>query len=129
MPWQVRVLQASERQLAAVLVSMLAHSYPDDFELFLRGAYGTSLLARPFYCSCGHIMRNGTIAADIVPKEGGKLWKQPVFQNTQRMQDVLRWLADKIKLDDKDRVALFDCAKKWIVADWRVGPNGENLAE
>lgn len=128
MNWQVRVLQASSGQLAAVLCSILAHNFPDDFELFLRGAYGTSLLAKPFYCSAGKIMRNGMIVADVMSR-GSKLWKQPVFKDTEQMQATLRKVADILKLDDPDRIALFDCARKWIVADWRVGPNGENLSE
>lgn len=128
--WQGRLLTQTGGQVAAVVLSMIAHSWPDDFEWLLRACFpGYRALARPMYVSCGKIAPSGRIVADLLPKEGPKLWKTHVFASEAEMQGCFRQLADILKLNDKDRIEMFKMVKRWLVADWRVMPDGSKIVD
>jgi hypothetical protein len=38
------------------------------------------------------------------------------------MRDAFRRLADRLKLNDADRIELFKCVQRWVVADRRLDP-------
>jgi hypothetical protein len=39
------------------------------------------------------------------------------------MQNDFRRLADRLKLSDADRIEMFKCVQRWVVADRRLDPS------
>lgn len=52
----------------------------------------------------------------------GAYWPELKVISVIGLRDVFRYLADRVKLSDADRVALFDHVRRWITADKRVNP-------
>lgn len=121
--WQARVLAGSGGHLGAVVLSVLAHSFDDAMPTLLRIVFpGFTSIAAPFYCSAARVDKTGAIVADVVRTNGMILKDAVVFQNEMQMRDTFRQLADRLKLSDPDRIELFKCAQRWVVADRRLDP-------
>jgi hypothetical protein len=121
--WQVRCLRHADGVDRAVILSIFAHSYEDRRLLtLLYVVFGTIAVKAPFLCSAGKIDKRGRVCADVITRYE-ILWKmQPLYENEIIFRDALRRLANRLKLDGRDRVKLFELARKWIVCDYRLDP-------
>lgn len=128
--WQSRILKATEHRMHAVVLSMLSHSYRDAMSVLLKVTYpGIAALTLPMLCSCGKVQKNGVVTADVRTKANELERNVVFFQSVDDLQARFRLLADRLKLSDADRVELFGMVQRWIVCDFRKGPNGEDLSE
>lgn len=121
--WQGRVLTGTTGDMNAVVMSMLAHSFDEAMPVLLTAVYGRIGIELPGLCSAGRINKAGRIVADLALRDGRIVKDHRIFMSERAMRDVLRRLADKLKLDDGDRLQFFICARKWVVADRRLDPN------
>lgn len=109
--------------MGAVVLSVLAHTYDDAMPVLLRIVFpGFTSIAAPFYCTAAKVDKSGAVVADCVTKDGQIVKDAVVFQSEGEMQDNFRRLADHLKLNDSDRVELFKCVQRWVVADRRLDP-------
>ena len=128
--WQSRVLVASDGATRAVLLSMLAHSYRDAMLTLLKVTFpGITGLTLPIICSCAKVQRNGMVTVDVRDTDNALRKDVPMFQSIDNLQAIFRVLADRLKLIDTERVEMFGMVQRWIVCDFRKGPNGEDLSE
>ena len=122
--WQSKALAACGGKMAAVLLSVFAHSYEAEELLFLLHAtYGSTTIATPFFCSAARISRRGRIYCQMVDRDAADVRTVVVFKDESSMEREFRKLADSMKLSDPDRVDMFDTAKRWIVCDYRQDPD------
>jgi hypothetical protein len=123
--WQARVLVATQRErLGIVVLSVLAHNFDDALPVLLQAVFpGFYAISAPFLCSAGKIDKRGKIIADLVMRDNQPPRRNTiVFHSLADMQSDFRRLADRLKLDDKDRRQLFAAVKNWVVADQRLDP-------
>jgi hypothetical protein len=121
--WQAKVLQAASGHTGAVALSVLAHNFDDALLPLLQIVFpGFTSIAAPFYCSAGKVNKSGAIVADVVKADGSIVKDVAVYRNETEMRDTFRRLADRLKLNDADRVELFGAVKRWVVADRRLDP-------
>src|SRR5215472_13361282 len=110
--------------MAAVTLSVLAHSFDEGMSTLLRVVFpGFRSITAPFFCSAGHILKSGIVAADMVTRDGCVLKNVPVFASVRAMEGEFRRLADRLKLSDADRAQMFIAVKNWVVCDYRLDPN------
>lgn len=127
--WQGRLLTHTHGPVRQLMMSILAHSWPDHVNVLFMACIPDFVgIERPFFSSCGRIMKDGTIVADVMPQTGGVQRRQQIFKSEESYQTMLRLIADKLKFTDPDRVEFFAKARAWLVADFRVGPNGQRIA-
>jgi hypothetical protein len=80
-------------------------------------------LPRRFIAPRASSPRSGQIVADVVTTDGQIVKDAKVFDSEIQMRDAFRRLADRMKLSDSDRVEMFKCVQRWVVADRRLDPN------
>jgi len=121
--WQAKVLEGAKGQLGAVVLSVLAHTYDEAMPTLLRVVFpGFTSITAPFYCTAAKVSKTGIIVADLVDRDGKIHKDSAVFASEMEMRDQFRRLADRLKLSDPDRIELFKCAQRWVVADRRLDP-------
>jgi hypothetical protein len=121
--WQGRCLAAARGKTAAVLLSVLAHSYDDAMMVLLKAVFpGFKSITAPFFSTAGKVAKTGHIVADMVTKTGKIAKDFPIYLNEIELRDDFRRLADQLKLNDADRVEMFGAVKRWVVADRRLDP-------
>ena len=121
--WQGRTLYAATGKTAAVLLSVLAHSYDDALLPLLQVVFpGFTSITAPFFCTAGKIAKSGHIVANMVTRTGRIKKDFPVYRDITEMQNDFRRLADGLKLNDADRTELLGAVKRWVVADRRLDP-------
>ena len=125
--WQARMLVYTQRrEIGAVVLSILAHYYDaEKLELLLKIIYpGFHSIKAPFICSAAKVAKNGTVVADALMSDDDEFVTKDVviFRSLDNMKGQLRRLADKMKLDDTDRLEFFTLARAWVVADRRLDP-------
>ncbi len=122
--WQARVLAACGGHDGQVVLSVLAHNYDEAMPALLRVVFpGFTSIVAPFYCTAAKVAKSGHVVADVVTKGGEVVKDVKVFDSEGHMQDTFRRIADRLKLNDQDRVELFKCVQRWVVADRRLDPN------
>jgi hypothetical protein len=124
--WQARVLANSKGTTFAVVMSVLAHSFPAAMNAMLRVLIpdwdGTPV--GPYLCTCGKVAKNGFIVADVIYPNSGAVVKDAVmYASETELRDDMRRLADSLKLADRDRIEFFTAIRNWVVADRRLDPN------
>jgi hypothetical protein len=121
--WQAKVLLGTGGKLNVVLMSVLAHNYDDAMLPLLQTIYpGFVSIAAPFYCTAAKVSKAGRIVADLDHGDGLVTKNVEVFMSEAVMEHEFRWLADRLKLSDADRVELFAAVTRWVVADRRLDP-------
>lgn len=121
--WQARALVATRGKTGAVLLSVLAHNFDDAMPTLLRVVFpGFTSITAPFLCSAGRVAKSGAIVADVVQRDGRIDKKAVIFGSEREMEREFRYLADRLKLSDRDRVQMFAALKNWVVADHRLDP-------
>ena len=73
----------------------------------------------PRFGSTANIDKDGLLYSNMQDKDG-KIHQNFCLGPVKDLVDNLRGLADHLKLDDKDRVEMFDEFKKWIKHDARA---------
>lgn len=123
--WQSRVLVGTTGPARMVVMSVLAHTYDEALFTLCWAVFPDfdGSLKPPFLTSAGKIDKTGAIVADMVD-ERGRIHKDMVLFPTEiGLRDAFRKLADRLKLNDQDRIELFKCAQRWVVADRRLDPS------
>lgn len=122
--WQVRVLIETQRShIGTVMLSALAHTYDDAMFVMMRVAFpGFKSITPPFLCSAGKVDKNGAVVADVVQRAGTIKKDVCLYTSEIQMRDELRRLADRMRLNDADRVEMFKVVQRWVVADRRLDP-------
>ena len=123
--WQVRALGEATFTTYAVVMSVLAHSFPEALPVVLHLLIpdwdGTP--PGPYLITCGKIDRTGAIVADVHDPRTGVITKDAVLYESEiALRDDMRRLADALKLADRDRIEFFTAIKNWVVADRRLDP-------
>jgi hypothetical protein len=125
--WQARLLAVAKGTEQAVSLIILAQEWPNAMDALLRVVFpGFTDLKRPFLIGYARIWTNGAVLCPAMFHDGKRTVR--LYDNPQQLNDAFRNLADKLKLDDGDRADLFRVLKRWVVADHRIGVNGERLA-
>lgn len=121
--WQVKALRhTGKHRLGMVVLSVLAHNFDDAMPVLLRIAFpGFNGLTPPFLSSAGRISRSGRVIAQAVSADG-QVAVLSLFDSTRHLESVFRNLADRLKLNDADRLGLFAAIGKWLVCDYRLDP-------
>lgn len=122
--WQCRALIATRNHYVGMLVlSVLGHNYDDALPVLLRVAFpGFTSIATPFLCTAAKIDKTGAVVADMVAITGEILKDQVLYSDELFLRDEFRKLADELKLNDRDRIEMFKCVQRWVVADRRLDP-------
>jgi hypothetical protein len=122
--WQAKVLVGTKGPARMVVMSVLAHTYDEAVFTLCAAVFPDfdGSLKPPFLTTAAKIDKTGAIVADMVD-ERGRIHKDTVLFPTEiSLRDSFRKMADRLKLDDADRVELFKCAQRWVVADRRLDP-------
>lgn len=121
--WQAKVLAAAQGKLGAVVLSVLAHNFDDEMLVLLRVVFpGFTTITAPFLVSAGKVAKTGHVCADVAKRDGEIVKMAILFRDTLELQTEMRRLADRVKLSDGDRNALFGAVKRWLVCDYRLDP-------
>lgn len=121
--WQAKVLAEAKGKLGAVVLSVLAHNFDDEMPVLLRVVFpGFTTITAPFLISSGKVAKTGHVCADVAKRDGEIVKMAILFRDTLELQTEMRRLADRVKLSDGDRNALFGAVKRWLVCDYRLDP-------
>lgn len=122
--WQARALIVSKnRHIGIVLLSVLAHTFDDAMPVLLGVCFpGFTSITPPFLCSAGKVGKFGQIVADVVNRDQTITKDASLYFNEIEMRDDFRRLADQLGLSDADRIEMFKCVQRWVVADRRLDP-------
>lgn len=122
--WQVRALLASRNEhVGIVLLSVLAHTFDDAMPAMMEVAFpGFKSISAPFLGSAGKVAKTGHIVADVVQRNGTVSKDVAIYRNEVALRDDFRRLADRLALSDADRIEMFKCVQRWVVADRRLDP-------
>lgn len=122
--WQCRALLTAKGHTGAVLLSALAHTYDDAMLPLLMVAFpGFKSITAPFISSAGKIDRTGAIVVDVVEKNGTISKDVAIYKTEIELRDDFRRLADRMRLNDQDRIEMFKVVQRWVVADRRLDPS------
>lgn len=129
--WQCRALKEADGKLQRVMLIALTKEYPTDLLRLLQVAFGTIEIPDKFYSGYARITPSGHLVCMWHEKDSSGLWWKgfvKVFDSDEKFTGEMRRLADKMKLDDADRVEMFRVLRKWVTKDERVGVEGQRLA-
>lgn len=126
--WQSRILVACDGLERAVVVRMFVSAYKDAIRVLLAATFpGFRDLKPPQIVGHAKIAPSGRVIADVLEKNGG-IRTHILFDSQDQMRARFGFIADKLKLNDFDRIEFFTMLQKWVVADLRVDPHGRKLA-
>lgn len=121
--WQARALAEAKGQTGMVLLSVLSHSYDDALVVLLPLVFpGFVEPSLPVLASCAKVDKTGAVVADVIDKKHVVKKGAVIYRTEAALQDDFRRLADRLKLNDDDRIELFKCVQRWVVADCRLDP-------
>jgi hypothetical protein len=123
--WQTQALLATTGPARMIMLSVLAHTLERAvvtlcYEAFLDF---DGSLPLPALVTAAKIDKTGAVVADVLDKAGAIHKDMVLFKNEIQMRDSFRKLADRMKLNDADRIEMFKYAQRWVVADRRLDPN------
>jgi hypothetical protein len=127
--WQCRCLAESRDRLWRVVLAVLAHNFADALLVLLKVTYPNFAgLKRPLILGGATIERSGKITCDVI-KDGAAFPEREVIYDSQdELVADFRRLADRLKLNDDDRLGMITAVQRWVVADLRIDHNGQRLA-
>lgn len=134
--WQARALAESTGQTQVVVLAILFHGYIEAMQVLLRVVFpnaprarnGWTEISRPFFVGGAQILPNGKVACNMVGKIGNEPRPVIIYESQDALIKEFRDLADRLKLDDADRIDMLGAVAKWMVADRRVDHLGNRLA-
>ena len=133
--WQLKAMAwtfKNSPKLFAILLRVLANEYTavthNTWAVILRGMTGTPDLP-------GNIVLQGYARVEpsgrvttIATTRDGEVFRMALYRNKYAFVSDMRRIADKLKLNDGDRIAMFDVLKGWITEDKTVSVHGEKIA-
>lgn len=126
--WQARALAETKGRLFIVVLAVVTHEWPTALTILMRVVFpGFRDIERPFICSYATITATGKVIADVVPRDGRRR-PQIIYDTEGEMVKDFRDLADRLKLNDTERVEMTGVLKKWVAADRRINHMGEKVA-
>jgi len=121
--WQAKVLADVSGKTAAVTLSILAHNYDEALLPLLELVFpGFVSITAPFLSTASRVNKSGHVVADMVMRDGQIVKDKVLYRDEMELRDDFRRLADRLQLNDSDRIELFTCVKNWVVADRRLDP-------
>ena len=119
-----RALVATQREhIGMVMLSVIADHVDDAMVTLMQAAFpGFQSIEPPFLCSSAKVAKSGYIVADLVNRFGKIEKDVGLYASETDLRDDVRRLADRLKLSDDDRVTMFKCVQRWVVADRRLDP-------
>jgi hypothetical protein len=122
--WQARALAEAKGQTAMVLLSVLSHTYDAALIVLLPIVFpGYVEPSLPCLASCGKVDKTGAVVADVIMKDHCVVKNSVIYRSEEVLRDDFRRLADRLKLSDADRIEMFKCVQRWVVADRRLDPS------
>lgn len=126
--WQCQCLRGARGRVGAVIMAVLFNEYADHMPVLLRVAFpGFIDIALPQFTGCAAIAKNGKVICGLIDRDRNKR-VEVVYDSDDEMVGDMRRLADRLKLNDTDRIALMAAVKRWVVMDARVNHLGEKVA-
>lgn len=121
--WQGRALAEIQGPFRAVLMSVLAHNFEGAIYTLCAVVIPNfdGSMPAPYLTTAAKISKTGAIVADVCERDG-TIKEEVIFVSETQMRDTFRKLADRLKLSDADRIEMFKCAQRWVVADRRLDP-------
>lgn len=122
--WQGRALRYTRTQrIGFVVLSVLSHTYDEALVVLLQAVFpGYAGLKPPALVSAGRIAKSGAIVADFMNADGTISRNAVIYRSETALRDDFRKLADRLKLNDADRIEMFKVVLRWVVADTRLDP-------
>jgi hypothetical protein len=122
--WQGRALTEIRGPARAVLLSVLAHTLDTALPTLCAVVFPDfdGSIEPPYLTSAAKIDKSGAVVADVCDRDGVIHKDQVIFLNELQMRDAFRRFADRLKLNDEDRIEMFKYAQAWVVADRRLDP-------
>jgi hypothetical protein len=121
--WQARCLVAARDWQKPIVLSILAHNFEDALLTLCAVIYPhfDGFLPAPYLTSAARIDKAGMVVAKVMGCDGYEK-EEVLYRNEVALRNDFRLLADRLKLNDADRVELFAAVKRWVVADRRLDP-------
>jgi hypothetical protein len=116
--WRGRVLAECKTSL-----SIMAHNYAGAILTLCQCVWPGFVGLESGFVSAGKIDKSGRVVADYGNKKGTITKDRVVYRSDVHYRDDMRRLADRLKLNDQDRLEFFTCVKRWLVADRRLDPS------
>jgi hypothetical protein len=122
--WQARALTSTMGAARMVILSVLAHTLEEATITLCYAAFADfdGSLPLPALVTAAKIDKSGAIVADMCDRKGRVHKDALLFKTEIEMRDAFRRLADRMKLNDADRIEMFKYAQAWVVADRRLDP-------
>jgi hypothetical protein len=124
--WQAKVLAAASGRMGAVVVTMLAHTYYEVMDVLLRIVFPGIVVKPPCFTGTASITHDGRVICNMLDRDGDLIIGVTIFASEDKFVLAFRRLADRLKLDDDDRKALFEAVQNWVTADHRIKPSVEH---
>lgn len=122
--WMSRALRASHREhRGTVILSIIADNFDGALLTLMQVTFpGFKSIHPPFLCSSAKVAKDGRIVADMVNCFGCIEKDVGLYASETALRDDMRRLADQLKMTDAERIDLFKCVRRWVVADRRLDP-------
>lgn len=120
--WKGRVLAEAKGPTQDVVLSIMAHNFAGAILTLCRVVWPDFIGLESGFVSAGRIDKSGRVVADYGNKNGTITKDMVVYRNDIQYRDAMRHLADRLKLNDQERLEFFTCVKRWLVADRRLDP-------
>lgn len=122
--WMSRALRETQREhIGMIMLSVIAHNFDGALLTLMEATFpGFKSIEPPFLCTAAKVAKNGAIVADMVNRFlciEKDVWLYP---NETALRDDCRRLADRMNLSDDERIEMFKCVQRWVVADRRLDP-------
>lgn len=130
--WQARALAEARGKEAAIVMAVLFHSYLPAMQILLRVVFpsaplarnGWTEIARPFLYGGATIVNTGKVTCGMIGKDGRKYPRMLLFDREAQLVSMFRKLADRLKLNDAERIEMTEAVKRWVIADHRINHMG-----
>lgn len=107
-----------------VVLSVLSHTYDAALLVLLPLVFpGYVEPSLPCLASAAKVAKSGAIVADVIQKDHHLVKDVVIYSSETTMQNDFRRLADRLALDDAERIEMFKCVQRWVVADRRLDPS------
>ncbi len=126
--WQYKLLKTTgcKDKIGAVSLVVLAHSYYEAMETMLRLVFpGFKRLNCPLLTGTAKVMPAGQIVCDMHKTPSTVLRNVLLYDSQDELIDEFRGMADKMKLNDQDRIDMFAAVQRWVSQDRRLAPSVE----
>lgn len=122
--WMSRALRASQRDhVGMIMLSVIAHNFDGALLTLMQVTFpGFTSIVPPFLCTAAKVAKDGSVVADMVNRFGCIEKDVRLYPNETALRDDVRCLADRMKLTDAERIEMFKCVQRWVVADRRLDP-------